>query len=662
MTGSRPRSASRLSGPVCLLACLLLFGCSGQVPVRPPVESRSPLIGQAEQRLAEGAPLAAAALFQQAAEELQGEARSRLLLRAAEAYRQAARPAEALALLETLDGTRLTAPRQLEAGLLRAAAELDLNRPQQALDSLAILQDRLPPETEVAFHRLRARAYDQLGNPLEAARERVWLDALLDDPEQRRANHRLIWQSLNRLSDTALIQLRGMPPDVLAGWMERVLLERSLPAGSEQRQQALAAWQQRYPGHPALEETTVELLASPEAGPAPRHLGVLLPLSGELAGAAAAIRDGLLAAHYDARRDGETLQFYDTAGDPQRVWGLYRQAIEDGAEFVIGPLAKEAVAELARTGELEVPVLALNRIPLQDNLPQGLYQFALAPEDEARQVAERAAADGRQRALALVPEGAWGDRVLHAFLEHWEALGGQLLEVQHYSQDRKALSGQVRELLNLDASERRRQQLSRLLGQRLEFEPRRRRDADFVFVLARPATARLLRPLLRFHHAAELPVYATSHPFSGNLDPERDRDMNGLRFCDMPWVLEPQASRPHLDQLITSLWPERLRHYRRLFAFGIDAHDVLPQLQQTAVGQTFEGLSGRLWLDARGRLHRQLLWAEFADGRPRRLEAVYPLPPLSPATATTLDDHVKDDRHDLEPGQEQPQPSAGPLR
>ena len=47
--------------------------------------------------------------------------------------------------------------------------------------------------------------------------------------------------------------------------------------------------------------------------------------------------------------------------------------------------------------------------------PGLLFQFALDPEEEARQVAQRAVADGRMRGLVLLPNNEWGQRVFRAF-------------------------------------------------------------------------------------------------------------------------------------------------------------------------------------------------------------------------------------------------------
>ena len=400
--------------------------------------------------------------------------------------------------------------------------------------------------------------------------------------------------------------------------MELVQLGRHYQEDPAALQQALAEWRRRYPGHPASAALIAALGAQRlKVSQQPRHIAVLLPASGSLKAAADAIRDGLVAAWYRAGQPGE-LRFLDTAGDPDIAWNRYREAVDGGAELVIGPLVKPAVRRLAQAGRLEVPVLALNRIDDDLPPPAGLLQFGLAPEDDAAEVAVQARRLGFATALVLVPEGDWGQRLLTAFAREWEAGGGVLLEAQTYPEATRGLSGVIERLLNIDASERRHQQLTRLLGQRLEFEPRSRKDADFAFLAAQPDQARLIKPLFRFHHAGELPLFATSHAYSGMASPQRDRDLDGLLFVDLPWVLETDAGQARLKAAIIAQWPERGRRRQRLFALGVDAFELAPALDDLASGllTAFPGATGRLELTADGRIRRHLQLARFRRGAP----------------------------------------------
>ena len=71
--------------------------------------------------------------------------------------------------------------------------------------------------------------------------------------------------------------------------------------------------------------------------------------------------------------------------------------------MIIGPLEKQHVARLHSETALPVPTLALNNVEGSSSYSNLLYQFALSPENEAVQIAERAWQDGHRYAAILSP-------------------------------------------------------------------------------------------------------------------------------------------------------------------------------------------------------------------------------------------------------------------
>lgn len=631
----------------------LLLGSCGTLPKQRDAATPTATVAQATRGEAEVARLRAAGDYRGAARVLLDQAaqapnaqQNALRLAAVETLLQGSLADEAASVLAQL-APGGDADFQVRRALAEARLHMLRKQPQAALQRLAGLSDEVPQEHLVTFHRLRAAAYAAAGNHLEAARERVWLDGLL--PEQERpANHQAIWESLAVLPDAVLATLRtAPPPDVFSGWLELVETTRAVRDNPQQLDIALAIWRERYPKHPAsgafiagMQGRLDEYAAA--AVPGGGSIAVLLPFSGPLAEAGQAVRDGMLAAHF--RTGGAAqLRFYDTgARNAQQILLLYQQAVKDGAQQVIGPLTKEAVAALAAAGIITVPTLALNTLSETVKAPEQLYQFGLTPEDEAVQVAERAWRDGRRNALVLVPAGAWGERVYQAFAREWQALGGTLLKRASYDDDERSYSGTVRDLLNLDASAQRHQELMRQIGQRVEFEPQARGDADFLFLAANAPQARLIRPLLRYHHADALPVYATSQIHEGASNAAMDRDMDGVRFCDMPWMLPSQHPLVPLHDEIARLWPAREQRYARLYALGVDAVQIAPQLAALRDGTLprHPGVSGDLYLDRERRVHRDLQWMEFRNGQPIALPE--PAPSSPPPAQDSTDGYPAD--------------------
>ena len=245
--------------------------------------------------------------------------------------------------------------------------------------------------------------------------------------------------------------------------------------------------------------------------------------------------------------------------------------------------------------------------------------MSLSPEQEARQVAEHAWLDGHHKAAAIIPNTNWGDRVFEAFKSRWEELGGEVVEVQSYDAKKSDYGLPIKKLLNIDESEKRAAELKDLVNMKMEYEPRRRDDVDMIFMAAFSKQGRLLRPQLRFHRASKTPVYATSHVYSGTLQPNMDRDMNDVKFSDMPWTL---LKNDGVKQRIEKLWPDSSKRYMRLYALGVDAFDVIPELNRLRRNQfsSYQGETGLLYIDVNNRLLRRLVWAQFVNGKPRILD------------------------------------------
>jgi outer membrane PBP1 activator LpoA protein len=365
---------------------------------------------------------------------------------------------------------------------------------------------------------------------------------------------------------------------------------------------------------------------APTPAPAARTIALVLPLTGRMAAAGTALRDGFLAAWFraDAQARPE-LRVYDTGPG---ATDAYRRAVADGAGVVVGPLAKEDVQAVARIGERTVPTLALNALPDGEPVPPRFFQFALAPEDEARQVAARLVAEGRRVGVALVPAGEWGARVYGAFQAALEAGGGAVVAKQNFGPQTMDYSDLITALLGFDDSKRRHQQLVATLGMPLEFTPRRRDDVQFVFVAGQPTQGRLIRPQLKFHYAGDLPVYATSDVFDPN--PSANEDLEGVSFPDAPWMISDDAAVAAVRDEVQVLGAQNVRRRGRLYAMGYDAFGLAGQVAGFTAPAPLDGLSGRLTLGQDGRVQRTLAWATIGpDGQPRAIVATEQASPVN---------------------------------
>jgi outer membrane PBP1 activator LpoA protein len=595
---------------------LLLAGCA-QIGDR--ARAPAPLdpdLARAAALLEAGQPLAAAELYRQVAARTADTAqRTDHLLAAGEASRAGGDWDGVRWAVERLADTAPSGERLLRLQLLRAAVALQERNPDEAIAALAQAPAAdSPPALRIRFHQERAAAYRQLGNLLETAHELQAVDALLTDPLQRLETQTDILRTLALLNEQALVGLQPSPPGIRGGWMELALLVKRNGTDPARLQPLMAEWRERFPQHPALPELLDSYRQRLESQwQELSRIAILLPQSGQLAAVAAAIRDGILTSRFaqDPAARPE-LRFYD-AGDASAIWPLYNRAVEEGAQLVIGPLQKEAVAQLLRAGELPVPVLALNQVEIETIPPDNLFMFSLSPEDEAQQAAERIWLDGGRRPLLLVPASPWGERMADAFTRRWADLGGSVAGLARYDDNGHDHSAAITALLHIDRSIARHRQLEGWLGRRLEFEPSRRDDADAVFVAANPVQMQGIRPQLAFHRGGDLPVYSTSHAWSGQLSASQAEDMRGILLADIPWLVAP-------DPAISASLPDSVGGLGRLFAMGMDALRLAPQLRrlQSSRFESLDGSTGNLYMDEFNQVRRQLVWLRL-DSQPQVL-------------------------------------------
>lgn len=602
----------------CALAIIALLGIAScttptSQPTPPGAERQ---LAQAEQLARDGKYTEAAQLYETMAAAAQKEMRDRLLLRAAKEYLLAG---DAEKVKATLAKVSPSLPTQDAADRSLIAAELALQsrNPAKALEELQKIAQPLPRESAPKVLALRARAQFALNRPAAGITTALERERLLTNPQDIRANQRLIWEGLQTsAAGNADFTPQAGSSAIVAGWLDLGRAALVAARNPFTAKTDLANWRSRYPTHPANTFLNEEVL--PDLGVGldyPAQVALVLPLSGRQQAAGVAIRDGFMAAllQQDASRRPQ-VNIYDTV--TQGASTAYQRAVAEGAQFVVGPLLKEDVAAIATAGSIPVLTLALNLLPDGATPPAMLFQYALDPEDEARQVARRVMADGRPRGLALVPNNEWGQRVYRAFESELKSLGGSVAGVRYYDTASRDFSDPISRLLLIDESRARANAINSTLGQRFEFEPRRRGDAQFVFMGAYPAQGRSLRPTLRFFLSDDLPVYATSDIFEP--DTQANNDLDGVIFPDMPWVISPDAVSTELRTALNRYWPVRARGRGRLYAFGFDAYRIVPLLKAGKFGNAnaIPGMTGLLSIDEHGRVRRDLDWARVTEGKP----------------------------------------------
>lgn len=591
----RPRAA--------LCAGFLLSLAAAACSLVKPVENTAEKQAQARDLAAQGKHAEAARAFEELAAEVPAEHDSYDLL-SAEQWVAAGRVAEArqaYAAVSPEARTRQAVPRALVAAEIAAAAG-DGAGAAHELEAIGV-----PDAAELAqnYWYLRGFSAFLLARPVDGARAFIERERYLTAAGALRASREELF---GRLRGAAARGEPLKPPpnadSVLAGWLQSAPVALELDRNALHAAAALDNWRRLFPNHPAGDSVTALALQHQNAVAAqvPDQIALLLPLSGRGEAIGVAVRDGFVAAYLEsAATVRPRLKIYDVAAEP--VATALPRALADGATFVVGPLTKEDVAALAPLAAGRVPVLALNYLADATAAPADFYQFALLPEDEARGVARRLAGEGKLKGVTLVPEGEWGSRVAAAFADELALLGGAVLDTGRYVQTRADFSEVIRRTLQVRGG---------------KGEPGSHRgDAAFVFAAGTPAAERLMVSQLKFHFAGDIPVYATSEAFEP--DPAANGDLDGLNFPDMPWMVAADPETARVRDAVRGAWPTRTARRDRLYAFGFDAYRLVPAVRgkSSLVGAgVLAGVTGRLRLDDRNRVHRELDWAQIKGGIP----------------------------------------------
>ena len=506
-------------------------------------------------------------------------------LLAAEAYRQENALDRAAPIVAGIQRKELTDDEPVRLDLLRAEIALRQNDAATALQLTMQPDLNVPANLRPRLLTLRADAMAGTSDFWGAARTRVQLDDQLQGLD-RTQNRDAAISLLARLGVTALkARAAAMQPgDPMLPWVAEALGRLGVTVSAAQ---------------PSLEQPVGTLVPGNNASvregyKMPAQIALLLPNNDGLASISAAVREGFFAAYFqssDTHAPRASIRVYDSGGNAASAIKTYEQAVADGAQLVVGPLTRAEVMGVLGQSSLPVPVLALNRSD-NKNLPAGnASQFALLPEDEGAQAADHMIDRGLHTAYVVTSNDDFAKRAAASFKMEWQAKGGQLAGNAQIPSNNVNYGDAINSLNAGNAGS----------------------DAG-IFISMRVDQARLLLPQLRVARI-NLPVFATSHIYGGSDNATADRDLEGVEFCDAPWLFDAQTGLPSYQDVSAQL-PAARGATAQLFAFGMDAWNLVPYLDwlRNHPGSYLPGATGQLAADTFGHVNRVLTWLKFQDG------------------------------------------------
>lgn len=316
--------------------------------------------------------------------------------------------------------------------------------------------------------------------------------------------------------------------------------------------------------------------------PTGAHIALILPTNSPSLGRLAdAVRQGFSAAAEVAGKGGPPVNVTATDNEAAALLDACHAEQAAGAVIVVGGITRDGATLLAKGDCTRQLVLALNEPQAAPNdLPPNLYTGSLSLENEARQVALMAVADGLRSAVIITSGTPLAKRVQDAFEREWSRDAGQT-------------AGRITFNGGPDDAPLVREKLAGV-------------NADMVFMALDQPEARLVRPYV----SGMLPLYATSMSVNPRAETIVNVDLQGLRYTEMPWFVQPD----HPAVMVYPAPHGMPIEEERLYAFGIDAYRIAVQLLRGDKRAPIDGVSGKLTLEPPAQYARTLTPVEVDGG------------------------------------------------
>jgi ABC-type branched-subunit amino acid transport system substrate-binding protein len=198
--------------------------------------------------------------------------------------------------------------------------------------------------------------------------------------------------------------------------------------------------QPQAPAGPAQEPAAV--------GTGQVKVGLILPLSapGNAGVAAQSMKNAAEMALAEFQNPNIQLLIKDDAGSPQGAQAGTQQALDEGAEIILGPLfalSVPAASQLARTRGISVIAFSTD----SSVAGRGVYLLSFLPESDVNRIVDYAVSTGKRSFAAMLPDNAYGNVVEAAFKQAVGRKGGRIVAFERYGADRAGPARNVAQAL-----------------------------------------------------------------------------------------------------------------------------------------------------------------------------------------------------------------------
>ncbi len=182
-----------------------------------------------------------------------------------------------------------------------------------------------------------------------------------------------------------------------------------------------------------------------QAGDGQVRVGLVLPLSaqGNAGVAAQSMKNAAEMALAEFKSPNIQLLVKDDGGTPQGAQAAAQQAINEGAEIIVGPLFAQSVSAVGQVARARnIPVIAFSTDA--SVAARGVYLLSFLPETDVRRIVDFAVSRGKRSFAALLPDNAYGIVVEAAFQQEVSRRGGRVVALEKYPLDANRMAEAAR--------------------------------------------------------------------------------------------------------------------------------------------------------------------------------------------------------------------------
>jgi len=497
-----------------------------------------------------------------------------------------------------------------QLNLIKAENLTLLNKYQRALTALqqSQLVDENAKTSQLKYYQLLGLVQSARELPIIAVDAKLRAFALQKQSDE--VDILSLWQALNKLSQWQIDQLVSLVPPNIKGWQQLLNFSHRFGYQTKSFNRYLAQWQRDFPQHPAnvlINDlvSTVQIQKD-----VPTNIAIILPLSGKQKYAGEAAQQGILASYNN--NQAKNLHFIDS--NTFDINTLAKQLADLNIHSVIGPLLKPQVNAYIAQENITLPTLLLN-LPTVGQLNTQHMVLSMDPKEEALQAATTLSRQTFEHPIIFSQNDNISKRIANTFANQWHKITSRLPEIVIFNDEAKT-QAQLKNSLGVYKSQQRIEDIDKRIRQKIKTEARNRRDIDMIYLIGSPNETRLLKPYIDVSispFARAIPIFASSRSHSDNADSSDSRDLTGLKFTEMPWLLTSKQQNQPLKQLNKAIWPDRSDSLQRIFAMGYDSLSLIDKFQQLKENNYIRhyGQTGVLKLNEQGILTRSLLWGNY---------------------------------------------------